>query len=129
MQAALRARLISDAGVAALVGQRIYWIQAPQSADIPRITLNRISDDRQQTYSGFQPLRSTLVQCDIWAETYAKALLIEQAIISELAAPETSNGIVFSRPQIDASRDGFERTDTQEIYRISLDLIIWWATA
>jgi hypothetical protein len=127
MQAALRARLIGDAGVSALASDRVYWVQAPQDAALPRITLQTISADRPQTFKGFQPLRSARVQCDIWAASYSAARTIVEAVIAELAVPETSNGIIFGRPQVDGERDLFERSDTQEIHRISLDLIIWWS--
>jgi len=131
MQAALRARLVADAGVAALVAGRIYWVQAPQDDGLPRITLQIISDGRPQTFHGFQPLRSTKVQVDCRAASYSAASAIAEAVIAELATPETSNGIIFGRPQIDAKRDGdlFERSNAQEIHRTSLDLIIWWSVS
>lgn len=128
-QAALRARLIAAAPVAALVGQRIYWVQRPQAAALPAITLQTISDDRPQHMKGLQELRASRVQLDVWAETYGSTRQVSEAAIAALLPEQTGNGIRFERTFVAAVRDSGEQTGTTFVHRTTIDLIIHHAAA
>lgn len=122
MQAALRARLL---GVTA-AGQAVYWVTRPQASALPSITLQTISGDHPQTYDGLQETRTTRVQLDAWADSYSAARAIVGEVIAALApAKLTSNGIVFDQIQFEGERDFIDRVGTADIYRTSVDLIVW----
>jgi hypothetical protein len=129
MQGALRARLIAAAPVTALVGQRVYWVDRPQASALPSITLQIVSDPRPQHLKGFQKLRETRVQVDIWGKTSLECAQIKEAVIPPAVAEGANDGVVFNRGLIDGGRTGGEQAGTQFIHRSSFDLIVWWSVA
>jgi hypothetical protein len=121
MHVALRARLLG----ATAAGQRVYWVTRPQSSALPAITLQTVSGGYPQTYDGLQATRSPRIQLDAWAASHSEARAIIAAAVAELAPKETSNGVVFDSIQFDGERDFVERVGTTDIYRTSVDLIVW----
>lgn len=128
LQGALRARLLAAAPVAALVANRIYWVEAPQDAALPRITLFTVDDMRPQNLSGWD-MRSARIQIDVWAASYSSSRAITEAIIAAVTPAGVSNGVRFMRTMIDSIRDTPERVDTTTIYRSSADILVSYATA
>jgi hypothetical protein len=135
-QAALRARLLAAAPVTALVGQRVYWVERPQKSALPAITLLTVSDGREQHLKGFDGLQSARVQIDVWAENrpgehhgYSKVREVTEAVIAALVPAAEQGSIQFSRSFVDSLRDLSERTETQTIFRSSMDLIVHHTTA
>ncbi len=128
-QGALRTRLISAGTITALVAQRVYWVDRPQAAPLPAITLQTIVEQRPQHFSGLVGLDMSTVQIDVWGNTYAQVQEIKEAVISVLVPENTSNGIYFARTFITSIRDLGERVETQFIHRTSIDLTIHHKTA
>lgn len=128
-QGALRARLIAAAPVTALVVQRIYWVDRPQTSGLPAITLQTITEDRPQHMKGFDGLDRSLVQIDCWASTHIQSTQLAEAVIAALSPEGTGNGVHFERAFVDSIRDLGERVETQFIHRASLDIIFHHATA
>lgn len=126
MQGALRARIT---GAATSAGSRVYWVERPQLAALPAVTLQIISDLRPQHLKGFDDLRDTRVQIDCWADTYAAVTTLKEAVLAAAVPENTSNGIQFNRAIVDGERDLGERAGEKFVHRASLDLIIWWQTA
>ena len=126
MQGALRARILADAGVSALAGTKVTWVTRPQSSTLPAVVLQTISDGRPQHLKGFNALRDTRVQIDCWAATYDASKQLSEAVIAAAVPQNTSNGIIFNRAMVDAVDDGGEVVGTAFIYRVRVDLIIWW---
>lgn len=124
MQGALRARLIADAGVSALVGQRVYWMERPQGASLPAIVLQVISEDRPQHMKGFTGLDWARVQIDAWGLSYGDARGAAEAVIAAITPEQTGNGVRFTRSFVDIVRDSTERVDTKTIFRTTLDMMI-----
>lgn len=125
MQGALRARLLG----ATAAGSKVYWLERPQGDALPAITLQTISGDRPQTYTGFQGWRISRVQLDAWAASYASARSILDAAVAALAPLVASNGIRFDRTDFESERDGTDRLGTATIYRTGIDLIVRHAQA
>ena len=122
MQGSLRARLLS----ATPASTRVYWVSRPQASELPSITLQTLSGDRPQTHEGMQATRSTRVQLDYWAGTYAAARAGMDAAIAALDDRHVaSNGTVFDAIFFEGERDFVERVGTTDIYRTSIDLIVW----
>lgn len=123
-QSALRARLVADITLAALVGTRVYWAERPQNSLLPAVTLLTISDGREQHLKGIETLQASRVQIDVWAATYASGRAVAEAVLSASIPANLGNGVQFSRAMVDLGpRDLVETTGTQTIFRTSMDLI------
>lgn len=133
MRKALRARLIDDAAVAALVGKRVYWMVAPQAAPFPRITLTVAGEILDQDYAGLMDLQSARVQVDAWAESYAGQRVLADAILAALLPPAATGGISFGRAFVGNRRDLVERIGgadvSVEVFRALSEFEIWWRAA
>lgn len=129
MEGALRARLLADAAVAALVAERVYWVGRPQGGTLPDVTLQVITDGREQDMKGFVGLQQTRVQIDSRATSYGQAKALAEAAISALVGAGTFYGVRFERAEVEGPIDLPERTETQFIHRKSFDLLAWHAAA
>lgn len=122
---ALRARLIADAGVSALVGTRIFPMIRPQDSALPAVRYQVISDPRPEHLKGYDGARSSRVQYDCFAETYLGARALANAVIAALALPAIASGVTFGRGKAEGPRDGGEDVAGGKfIYRAIVDLIV-----
>lgn len=121
----VRARLLANGLVSGAVGTRIDWGQRPQGAPYPSIVLQTISDARPAHLKDYEATRSTLIQLDVYATTYAAALSIARAAIAVLKVPTTISGKVFGPAFVDSQRDSVEPSGTTNIHRQSVDFNIW----
>lgn len=128
-QAALRARLLADADVAAQVGSRISWVERPQATALPAIVLQTITDEHPQHMAGFQHFRSARVQIDVWATGHKTAFDIAESVIAALAPRATEDGVRFDRAFVDGRREGGEDVSGKFVHRTSIDLIVWHSPA
>lgn len=126
MPGALRARIT---GANTSAASRVYWVERPQAAALPAVTLQIISDQRPQHMKGFDSLRGTLVQVDCWGDDYGAVTALKEAVLAAIVPENTLNGIRFDRAIIDSERDLGEQGTTKFIHRASFDLIVWWAAA
>lgn len=128
VEAAIRSRLVNDATVSSLVGDRIAWVERIQGEALPGITLQVIEDDREQHLRGFQSLLSLDVQIDVWAETYGSGKAIKEAVIAALVPQDTTDDFKFSRAFVTA-RDLSETAGGRTIFRPSLDFTFHYSPA
>lgn len=129
MEGALRARLLAAAPVTTIVGTRIYWEDRPQASALPSITLSVVVDGRDQHMGGFESVRDTEVQVDVWATSYSQKKTLKEAVIAALAPAQTGNGIRFQgATRIDAVPLN-ERVETQFIYRDAIRLTLHFSNA
>lgn len=126
MEGALKARIIALATAAA---GRVDWLERPQAAALPAITLQVVTGDYPQTYGGLQATRDPRIQMDVWGRTYAEAKSIMVALIAGLTGRTVSSGIAFDNIIFEGERDGLERLETTNVYRRGIDLIVWHAPA
>jgi hypothetical protein len=120
-EAAVRACLVANAEVAALVASRIYALKLPQPPTLPAVTYQRISAQRDHTLSGPSGLVRSRVQIDAWGRTYSEAKSVADAVRRALAHFEDAT---VQAALITSDRDLFE--DEVNTYRISSDWIIWF---
>lgn len=66
---ALRAFLLADAGIAAVVGARVYPIKIPQGVNLACIVYTRISGRGDYHHGGPSGLAMPRFQIDAWAPT------------------------------------------------------------
>lgn len=132
MEQALRARALADAGVEAIVGTRVDWGMRNQADPLPAVTLQIISDDRPQHLKGFQPLRMTRVQATCWADEFADAKALAEALIAALVPEAEEDGVRFNRAGVEGPRTLTSSTglstDTRPIDQHVVDFLIWHST-
>ena len=123
---ALVRRLQDDPAVAALVRAKIHWVIVPQTADLPFVRMQVISDPRPQDLDGYVSARETRVQIDCFAASHAVSQKIAETIIDATAEPNTVAGVVFGRVAAEGPRDlGEDVPGKGFIHRASLDLLVW----
>lgn len=79
IEADLRAYLLEQPAIVALVGNRIHAVEFPPNGATPAVTYQRISGGRDRTHSGQGPARA-LIQIGCWDETYGDALALAALI-------------------------------------------------
>lgn len=104
---------------------KTYWVQAPQGATRPFVTLLDVTQLRPQLLKGYD-LEAARVQVDVWADTHKDATEIMESVLAALVPGGTANGHTFQRGDIALGpRDvSGERDGTAIVYRKSADLII-----
>lgn len=73
---AIRALLLSDTNVTALVGTRIYPVHMPLNAVVPNITIHEISGPEDYVTGHGYPR----YQISCWSETFTEATTIKNAV-------------------------------------------------
>jgi hypothetical protein len=130
MQTQLRARLLADPAIT-VPDASISWGQRAQGSALPAITLNIISDRRDQHMGGFQTTRGTWVQFDIYADgSPAEAQLtmstLREAIIDLIATAATQGGVTFlSATGINPRDVPATATGTGPVHQAQVEAIIW----
>lgn len=132
MYQALRSRLLTGDGMAALVSNRVDWDERPQGKPLPAITLQVVTDPDEQTYEGPQILRSTLVQMDIWAIDRATTVAIKKAALPAILPAIRMDAIRFEQSFVSDSQDTTETATvssigTSTVFRTRVDLRVWSA--
>lgn len=133
IESGLRALLIADAGVKALVADRVYPMPAPQNGQYPFLTWQRISGQRVFSMGGPSGLAEPRFQIDVWSANrenrpdgggpYAEARSIADAVRRALDGFNgTLDGIRASAILLD-ERDLFENESGTT--RVSMDFRIW----
>lgn len=118
-----RSLILSDPGIAALVGDRLAWGERNQAEALPALVANRISLTRNYTHQGRTSLSLARVQLDIYAESEAEAVAIEAAIDTFLQPVAFSVGATDFKIFEDSRRENWEGTpkDPPRLFRISTD--------
>lgn len=112
----LRAALVADGGVTALIGTRIYPNEAGRTASLPYAVYQTVTRDNQDNFTATPTLWFSTVQLDLYAATYAGVIALKQAceVALQGAKPTGSAGIVLLNEQ-----DGF--SDDTKIHRVIQD--------
>lgn len=130
MEEALLALLAADAGVAALLADRIAWGARPTGEQLPCVVLFRITGVRDYHLQGRSGLVDSLVQVDCWAGTWLAAKSVARAIVDALDTPDQPT---IQKAFVEGERDSFEEGDgplpdgSSDFYRTSLDVRVWHA--
>lgn len=127
MEEALTNHLLAQAGLVALVGQRITWARRPQGSTLPAIVLHVISRQPQYTMEAASGLASRRIQVDCWADSFAGAKGAAREVAAALSgARMTVGGVAFQGGFQEGERDSFEQgSGGEQLYRVSMDFIIW----
>jgi hypothetical protein len=114
----LYALLSANAGVAALVGDRIFPQVMPQGGQLPALVYAVVDDVPENTLTGYT-LRGARVQIDCYGKAYIAAQGTADAVVSALAEIVTEGlaAVLLSR------RDGYE--DETTLHKVMLDFSLW----
>lgn len=116
----VRAVLIADPGVSALVNARIFPSKLPQPVTYPAVRYFVPSDVPVNSLGGFTSgLRNARVQVDAYAKKYADAQALADAIVGALGSltGASLSSLLMSRSDL------YE--DVNELQRVRLDFSMW----
>lgn len=131
MEIALLARLKANAGLQALISDRVDWVQRPPGDALPGVTLQVINLGRGYTHDGADALCNSAVQIDCWGSSYQQAKQVAQATISALEPAAVQGSTSFAESFLSISRD-FPPEDIgggAKVHRVSQEWSIWWQPA
>lgn len=122
--------LTSDAGVSALVSNRVYFVLAPKGSILPQIVVARVATGDNYTVDGATGLRDALFQVDCYAADYYSSRVISTAVRMLLesykgtlpdpdATPVTA---VLTEKDWDMP---YEEGDKGFVYRALLEFRVW----
>lgn len=104
IEADLRAHLLSQAPIAAIIGTRFYPQQLPQGATLPAVTYQRIAGQSLIDHQGDAGLGRARIQLDCWAPAgntgYQQTVSMAESIraaISGYRGPMGSNPATNAR--------------------------------
>lgn len=127
MEEALTNHLLAQAGLVALVGNRITWVRRPQGSALPAVVLHVIS--RTPGYTMVGPVNATpqRIQTDCWGKTYADAKAVARQVTAALSgASMTVGGVAFLGSFKEGERDAFDQGAAGEALKgVNMDFIIW----
>jgi hypothetical protein len=123
--------LLSDPAVAAVVGQRIYPVLAPATAELPLMTWRRSGVQRSHTLSGPMGMPTVLLSIELFALTYEAvrdlADRVRRALDGYGGSP--SDSVIVSNVSLDNETDGYVQLaggDMPPVYSVSQTFSIMW---
>lgn len=114
-----RSALVQHAGLAALVGDRIYPVIAPDEVDKPYLVYHVIGGIPLVSFSGVNVIKNERIQVTAWARTYAEIRAIHEQVRAALLA-----SAILSIVPLDDGIDDYEQ-DTK-LYGIRSDYSVWY---
>ena len=120
----LRAFLLADAGILALVVDRVYSDVLSQGKPSPSIVMTLIDGDSIYSTTGLSGLGRVKVQLDVYADTPGNRYTLAELVRLRMAAYVGIIGAGYAQGIfLDASRDMYD--DAAKQYRRSLDFSVW----
>lgn len=123
--AAIYSRLANDAAVTALVSTRIYPSSAPQDDVRPYLVLHEIVAIATNDYGGDIGFVNATMQVDCWADTYAAAKSLRNAVRDALSGwAGTAASVLVHGIHLLRQRDvtDFPRAaEEREIFGVQMD--------
>jgi len=121
---ALRAILIADATVSALIGERVEPGHLGQDPELPMVTYRRISGRHPVTQTGATGLNGGRYLLECHAETYTMAHELGKAVRDALHGYKgTVAGVKVQGAFVDDDTDVYQ--STSEAWTVQVDLTIW----
>lgn len=131
MEEDLIRELLADAGLKAVVDNRISWLARPQGEPLPGVVLHLVSAPIEYTFDGPVGTRAHWLQIDCWAGDFRTCKGVARAVIAAvhaLAAPFLGGFILNERNDFEAN-DGPESDGSTNLFRTSLDVRVWRSDA
>lgn len=121
----LFATLTGTAGVAALVGTRVFPDLAPQDAAVPLLVVTVVDDVAEQTLSGgiAGTLSNARVQVDAYARTRLGSTQLAAAVLAAVGDKKTAKSGGFDAWAVGPGRHLYD--DEAQLYRVVLEFHVW----
>ena|SRR5690625_790507 len=139
MEEAVIQRLLADAAVSAIAGDRIFPGRIPQGESRPVVVLQTINAMPYYADEGEVRYDESRVQLDCWAASYGQAKQLSRAVIASLSPVDlapgapvfTGTGIEFQFIELNGARDLPESGSNaaEYFFRVSLDFTFWTSPA
>lgn len=131
MEEELIARLLGEASLTDLVGDRISLGQRNQGDPLPALTILEISPGRRYLHSGADKTGDPRIQFDSYGATSADALAVRKALTAILETRKTQGTVNFSVSLLDAERGPIieDNGGGSKVHRYSSDFIVWFSRA
>lgn len=130
----LRAYLLADNAIAALVGVRVYALKLPQGENRTSIVYSRISGLGDYHMQGPSGLSRPRVQIDCWAADIDQASVLADLVKERIegfrgqmdyGSDSPPDAIAVQGIFFDSEREDYD--DTVKLSRVSRDYFIWFA--
>lgn len=108
---------------AALIGDRVYPVVAPQNVTYPCITWQRISRTDVRSLQGPSGYADVRVQVDCWGLTYTATRALAKAVRLRLDGWD-NEGMPVADCALDSERDLYDASAEPRLHRTTLDFII-----
>lgn len=128
IETALFQYLSAHVGLTALVGSRIYPMQAPAGAAKPCLVYTLISIDRKQSHDGYSGVQVIRMQISCFAaawETDGTTVGVKAVAAQVIAAMEAWEGATDIQAVFPAGEQDLFEEETQ-LYHTPLDFEIWY---
>jgi len=127
IEQAILTELLGQSGLTDLIGERIYYVKAPQDVDTPYIVFFKVSAPREHSHDGASGLAHPRFQLSIFATTYYEAKQIAEQVQTALQA---YSGTMGGAGGVEVGASFYENeTDIweegQKLYHIAADYLIW----
>jgi len=127
---AIRYTLVSDAGIAGLISDRVYAGELPERPIYPSAVYRRISTAPVHSSDGPSGLSQIRLQIDCWSRRFLDARALADRVTAVLdglhgiaGAIKSDPGVEFSSVMLDADRAEFD--DELNLHGCSLDFLLW----
>jgi len=112
--------LTHDAGMSAIVGDRVYPVRLPDEVILPALVYMKASCIRYASHGGPSKLASSRFQLDCYSADYLEA---KRLALAAVAALHGKKGGDIQAAFNDNETDGFSADDG--IFRVTADILIW----
>lgn len=126
---ALRAFLLADPAIAAIISTRMYPVQLPQNPALPAIRYFRVSGNRPQSTTGPLGQTNPRVQIDCYALKFQDANDLAELVRKRLdgyRGPAGDDGDFIQGAFFQTERDLWEEQPLPGMYAVSRDYMIWF---
>jgi hypothetical protein len=125
MEAGIYSRLVAYAGTTALVGTRVYPIQAPQNPTYPFIVYTRTDTSPVTSLIDDTTLNSAFLSVDSYAATFSEVKALRNQILLALKRYHgTSGGVVIEDAFLRGENHSYD--PDLEIYQISTTFEVFY---
>jgi hypothetical protein len=126
IESGLREVALADAGVAALIGSRLYPLKLPQSPVYPASVYQRISGPRDHDHGGSTGKAEVRIQVTHWATSYSGVKQVAEAFRAALDGYSGAMGsTAVALCRLANEIDGFEHTENDSgDYSVRQDFLV-----
>ena len=129
IEEALTAYLLAHTGLAALVGTKIYWHEAPQGTALPFVIGQNVSDVKNPIHGGISTLENPNHQFTAYAATKKSAKAIAKQIKAALLGYSgTLSGVQIHNIQLLNELSTLEKSadGTTKVYATDLEFQVFY---